>query len=42
MPGGELTLAGILKADAQARFQPVPQSGSATNFGLTSPPSGCA
>jgi PAS domain S-box-containing protein len=34
--GGELTLAGILKADAQARFQPVPQSGSATNFGLTS------
>ncbi len=34
--GGELTLADILKADTQARFQPVPQSGSATNFGLTS------
>ncbi len=34
--GGELTLADLLKADAQARFQPVPQTGSATNFGLTS------
>ncbi|WP_457280532.1 7TM diverse intracellular signaling domain-containing protein [Polaromonas sp. P5_D5] len=34
--GGELTLADLLKPDAQARFQPVPQTGSATNFGLTS------
>ncbi|WP_431095978.1 7TM diverse intracellular signaling domain-containing protein [Polaromonas aquatica] len=33
--GGELTLADVLKPDAQARFQPVPQTGSATNFGLT-------
>ncbi|AYQ29873.1 MULTISPECIES: 7TM diverse intracellular signaling domain-containing protein [unclassified Polaromonas] len=35
-PGGELALADLLKPDAQARFQPVAQSGSATNFGLTS------
>lgn len=34
--GGELTLADLLKPDVQARFQPVPQTGSATNFGLTS------
>ncbi|MEO6018445.1 MAG: 7TM diverse intracellular signaling domain-containing protein [Polaromonas sp.] len=34
--GGQLTLADILKPDAQARFTPVPQSGAATNFGLTS------
>jgi PAS domain S-box-containing protein len=34
--GGELALADVLKPDAQARFQPVAQSGSATNFGLTS------
>lgn len=34
--GGELALADLLKPDAQARFQPVAQSGSATNFGLTS------
>jgi PAS domain S-box-containing protein len=33
---GELALADLLKPDAQARFQPVAQSGSATNFGLTS------
>jgi hypothetical protein len=34
--GGELALADLLKPEAQARFQPVPQTGSATNFGLTS------
>lgn len=33
--GGQLTLADLLKPDAQARLQPVPQTGSATNFGLT-------
>ncbi len=35
-PGAELALADLLKPDAQARFQPVAQSGSSTNFGLTS------
>ena len=33
--GGELVLADLLKPEAQARFQPVPQTGPATNFGLT-------
>jgi PAS domain S-box-containing protein len=33
--GGELALADLLKPDAQSRFQPVPQTGSSTNFGLT-------
>lgn len=37
---GELVLADLLKAEAQAHsqvhFQPVPQTGPATNFGLTS------
>jgi uncharacterized membrane protein len=33
--GGELALADLLKPDARSRFQPVPQTGSATNFGLT-------
>ena len=32
---GELVLADLLKPEAQARFQPVPQTGPATNFGLT-------
>ncbi|MEO6016860.1 MAG: 7TM diverse intracellular signaling domain-containing protein, partial [Polaromonas sp.] len=33
---GQLTLADILQPDAQALFRPVPQTGAATNFGLTS------
>ncbi|MBW8721614.1 MAG: hypothetical protein JF626_06940, partial [Polaromonas sp.] len=34
--GGELALADVLKPDVRSRFQPVPQTGSSTNFGLTS------
>ncbi|MES2382904.1 MAG: 7TM diverse intracellular signaling domain-containing protein [Pseudomonadota bacterium] len=34
-PGAALTLDEVLQPGQQARFQPVAQSGSATNFGLT-------